>query len=466
MAPSARLAMPDTRITEIGASRDGITDEGYPPRAVAAWALSILMFAAVVSLLDRQILTLLVQPVKVDLHISDTRISLLQGLAFAIFYTIMGLPLGHLVDRINRKRLVVGGVLVWSFMTVLCGTVHSFSGLFAARVGVGIGEAVLHPAAYSLISDYFPPSKRGRSYSLFSAAGTFGIALSWVFGGMILHWLGGGGTVTLPFLAPRPSWQAVFIIAGLPGLIVIPLLLTVHEPRRRELSLAATAVAGTYERLGDFLRRSWRAVALVLGANALIALAGYGVIAWMAAAFVRVYAIRLGNAGLLCGLIMFLAALIGAPLGGFLADRFTVRGVLGGKMMLPVITGIIGSAAFCGWWLVNNLQLAVAFGTVAFILQVATTSTAPAALNDLAPNELRGRLSAIYLLATGVAGIGLGPTAVALITDHVFGNDLGVRYAMPLVAAPCLLVAAALSWMGRRLYSNSVRAQKARQMMA
>jgi MFS family permease len=181
----------------------------------------------------------------------------------------------------------------------------------------------------------------------------------------------------------------------------------------------------------------------------------------MAASFVRVYGVKLGTAGLLCGLIMGAAALIGAPIGGYFADRFTAQGRIGGKMLMPVFSGVLGAAAFSAWWLVNDLYVAVVLGIVAFSIQVATTSTAGAALTDLVPNELRGQLSAVFLLVTGVAGIGLGPTSIALVTDHLFHSEVSVRYSMIVVAAPCLLLAALLSWVGRRVYSNTVAARRA-----
>ena len=328
-----------------------------------------------------------------------------------------------------------------------------------ARVGVGIGEAVLHPAAYSLMSDYFAPAERGRAFSLFSAAGTLGIALSWVFGGAVLAFLGNVGSLVLPALGTSPTWKIVFLIAGVPGILLVPLLLTMHEPARRERMGLHGARGLTAMRV--FLKQNRRAVGLVLIVNALIALAGYGVIAWMAASFVRVYGIKLGTAGLLCGLIMGAAALIGAPLGGYFADRFTLQARVGGKMLLPVFSGTLGAVAFSAWWLVNDLTTAVVLGIVAYSIQVATTSTAGAALTDLVPNELRGQLSAIFLLVTGVAGIGLGPTCVALVTDHVFHAEASVRYSMIVVAAPCLLLAALLSWAGRSIYSETVAARRA-----
>lgn len=208
------------------------------------------------------------------------------------------------------------------------------------------------------------------------------------------------------------------------------------------------------------MKENFRAIGLVLVVNGLVALAGYGVIAWMAAGFVRVYGLSLAKAGLCCGLVLGAACLLGAPLGGYLADRFTAENRAGGKMLMPVLTGTFGAAAFVAWWLVSDLHLAIALGIIAFSFQVGTTSTAGAALTDLVPNELRGQLSAVFLMVTGLVGIGIGPTAVALVTDFVFHSAIDVRYSMSIVAGPSLVLAAALSWFGRHVYSDTVRARR------
>jgi MFS family permease len=447
-APPGRRS-DDRSVQAVAGHADSVSRSASRP----GFALALLMLAAMISLLDRQILTLMVQPVRAALRITDTQVSLLQGLSFALLYAVMGLPLGWLVDRMNRRNLIVAAILVWSGMTVLCGLSTSFWQLFLARVGVGVGEAVLHPAAYSMIGDYFPPARRGRAFGLFSGAATFGISLSLFLGALLLAGLGHAPEVSLPLVGTLPTWKAVFVIVGLPGLPLALLMLTLREPPRRERALPT---AGGRPRLAGFLRRNWRPLAIVLAPNALIALVGYGVIAWMATGFVRTYGLSPARAGLVCGAIMLVAAPAGALIGGYLGDRWTARGLAGGKMLLPVLTGVGGAVAFSAWWLAADLRLAIVFGAAAFTLQVATTAVAPAALNDLVPNELRGQMSAVFLLVTGLAGIGLGPTTIALVTDYGFRSDAALRYAIVSVAAPCLLAAALISWLGRQRYSAAV----------
>jgi MFS family permease len=264
--------------------------------------------------------------------------------------------------------------------------------------------------------------------------------------------------VTLPLLGSLPTWKAVFVLVGLPGLPLALLMLMLREPVRRE---RAVAIGKGRPQLGAFLCRNWRPLAIVLAPNALIALTGYGVIAWMVTGFIRTYGLSPSKAGMICAAIMLVAAPAGPLIGGHLGDRWTARGLAGGKMLLPVLTGACGAVAFSAWWLVGDLRLAVALGVAAFTLQVATTAVAPAALNDLVPNELRGQMSAVFLLVTGLAGIGLGPTTIALVTDYGFRSDAALRYAIVSVAAPCLLAAALISWLGRRRYSAAVALRNA-----
>jgi MFS family permease len=415
------------------------------------------MAAAVVSLLDRQILTLLIGPVRHSLGITDTQVSVLQGFAFATFYTVLGLPIGYFVDRLHRRNLIICGILIWSVMTMLCGLSRNFWELFAARVGVGVGEAVLHPAAYSLIFDYFTPKARARAFGLFTLAGTLGISASWAFGGVLLA-LVGSGSVEFPILGHLETWKAIFIVAGLPGFGIALFLLTLKEPVRRERALATAGIPAST--LLSFLKTNWRPVGLILTVFALINLVGYGAMAWMAAGFVRTYGLSLSNAGFICACIVPAGAVVGAAIGGGLADRWSARGTPGRKMLLPVLSGLVGAVAFAGWWLTDNLTVAVGFAVLAFAMQVTTTAVSPAVLNELVPNELRGRMSAVYLLVMGIVGIGFGPTAVALFTDYVFHSDAALRYSLVAVTVPALLLAALLSWLGLGLYERTLTATR------
>ena len=208
-------------------------DAAWPKPAVAWYGVVVLLLAYTFAYVDRAILTVLVEPIQRDLHINDTQIALLHGFAFVIFYVTLGVPLGFVADRTNRKRLIVGSIAVWSLMTAACGLTSTFASLFAARIGVGIGEAGLSPASYSLISDQFPPSRRSSALGVYTLGIYFGSGLAILAGGLVVGLIGVQPTVTAPLIGVVKSWQLVFFVVGLPGLLVAALAATVREPVRR-----------------------------------------------------------------------------------------------------------------------------------------------------------------------------------------------------------------------------------------
>ncbi|MEO8453216.1 MAG: MFS transporter, partial [Gemmatimonadota bacterium] len=204
-----------------------------PARSRAPWyLLGVLTLAYTFSFIDRQILNLLVAPIRRDLALTDFDMSLLQGFAFAIFYTLLGIPLGRLADRTDRRRLVAAGIALWSIMTVVCGAARTYGQLFVARIGVGVGEAALSPAAYSLIADSFPRERLGRAASIYNFGVHFGSALALIVGGAIVQQVSGPGLIDLPLIGQIHRWQIVFWAVGLPGLLVALLALTIREPAR------------------------------------------------------------------------------------------------------------------------------------------------------------------------------------------------------------------------------------------
>lgn len=204
------------------------------PHAGWAWfAVAALMIAYTSSFIDRQILTLLVEPIRADLIISDTQFSLLAGIAFSLFYTVMGIPLARLADRGSRRRIIFWGIVVWRVMTVACGLANSFWALFAARIGVGIGEAALSPAAYSMISDYFSHKRRARTLAVYSMGPYLGAGLALMIGGAVIDVIARAGAMQLPIVGELAAWQQTFVLVGAPGLLIAALFIVVREPPRQ-----------------------------------------------------------------------------------------------------------------------------------------------------------------------------------------------------------------------------------------
>ena len=201
--------------------------DAYPSNSRAWYAVVILTIAYVVSFLDRQLLSLVVQDVKADLDLSDTQVSLLLGFAFALFYTTMGIPIGRLADKKSRRAIIGVGITFWCLMTAACGLAKNYTQLFLARVGVGVGEATLSPSSLSMISDYFPKEKRGKAIGFFNMGVSVGSGIALIVGGQIVAYVANSPPLVLPFFGEIFAWQALFLYVGLPGLIVAALMVTV-----------------------------------------------------------------------------------------------------------------------------------------------------------------------------------------------------------------------------------------------
>jgi MFS family permease len=395
------------------------------------YVLGVLTVGYTLSFVDRQILTLLVGPIKADLGLSDTRISLLQGLAFALFYTVMGLPLGRIADRANRRRLIIAGIVVWSGMTALTGLATNFTELFVARIGVGIGEAALSPAAYSLIRDYFPTRQMGRAASVYNVGIHLGGALALVIGGVVVGRLGAGGEVTLPLIGTVRSWQAVFFLVGIPGLLVALLVSTIREPARGD---SGAAGSGSIGELGRFLRSEARLLTAHLGGFSLISLMAYGTGAWAPTFLIRTYGWGPAETGAAYGLISLTAGPIGVVAGGAYADWLVHRGHLDATMRagLHATLLLVPFAALTP--LMPTAELALGLGWIATVLFAFPFGAAAAAIQLIAPGPIRAQLTALYLFCGTLIGLGLGPLTVASLTDRVFGNPTDLRYSLLVVA--------------------------------
>lgn len=413
----------------------------------------ILMIAYVFSFVDRQILNLLVGPIRRDLGISDTQMSLLMGFSFAIFYTILGIPLGRLADSKSRRGLIVAGVVVWSFMTALCGLARSYWQLFLFRIGVGVGEATLSPAAYSMIADYFPPERRATAISVYSMGIYLGSGIAFLLGGLVIQFAVAQGAVTLPLIGDVRPWQVVFFVLGGAGIIFSFAFLLVREPARDGASVSAGGVA-----LGAVVSHLWKNRRTVLCHNlgfAMIAFCSYGTSAWVPSFFIRTFGWKAGEVGIIYGIIVMVFGCAGILFGGWLTDRWQKQG----KADAALRVGILA----CGVAIVGNVYLLANTGTLAAILMVPSVfalgmpfGAAPAAIVAIVPNQMRGQTAAVYLFIVNLIGLGVGPTAIALVTDYVFANDLALKWSMLIVGSGANIVAIVLLVAGLKPYRDTL----------
>lgn len=408
-------------------------EPGYPDPGYAWYVVVILFVAYTIAYIDRQCINLLVEPIKQDLRISDTEISLLQGFAFVFFYVVFGIPLGRLADRKNRRLVISIGVFFWSLMTAVCGLARSFWYLFLARVGVGVGEACLSPAAYSLIADYFPKEKRGLPISFYAMGIYCGSGLASIVVGTIIDLVSHVDSVVVPVVGALRPWQLTFFIVGLPGMLLVALILaTVREPLRRErldgsgVRRRSLTVPETFR---YFLDRRRTYGSLFFG-YALKAAMTYGYFAWIPTLFIRTHGWSAGEIGRMFGIITAVLGTLGIFIGGYIAHRLVARGVYDGYLRLSIYSAV--GAMLCGLpaVLAPEPRLALAFLSPTIACLGVSVGLAPAAISFITPNELRGQAIAIYIFIVALIGMNCGPTGVALITDYIFADPGAVRYSL------------------------------------
>lgn len=398
------------------------------------------------SFVDRQILSLLVGPIKRDLLISDTRVGLLQGLAFALFYTLAGLPIGRLVDTRNRRNLVIAGVAFWSLFTCACSIARSFWSLFAARTGVGVGEAALNPSAFSLISDYFPKDRLSTAMSVFYLGALGGSGLAFAAGGIIVDHLLKIPTINLPLLGPMVSWRVTFWAVGMPGIVLAFLLASVREPVRRNLVPSAgggTARLPWREVMAHIRIRSQSVLGISVG-MAFQAMCLYGFVAWTPTFFERVYGWTPGQAGRWLGLITLAFGCSGLLIGGVLADYWQQKGICDAPLRVAVLSAIGTGALFAVALTTTRLDVTLALLGPALFCSTLPMGTSAAALQLIFPNQLRGIISAIFLFILNMGGLSLGPLLPGLFTDYLFRNEKAVGASLGLsiaIASLLMLIA-------------------------
>jgi len=422
--------------------------------AYAWYVVAVLLLAYTLSFIDRMILSLLVGPIRADLGISDTQMSLLMGFAFAIFYSVLGIPLGWLADRGSRRSLMVAGVAAWSVMTALCSLARGYGGLFLARVGVGVGEATLSPAAYSLLGDYFPREKLGRAMAVYSIGVPLGSGIALIAGALVVKFVTEGPALILPLLGEMAPWRLTFIVIGLPGLLVALLIaLTVREPARTGLKAGATKGEFT-----AFLRAHPRAIAAHFGAMSMITLVMYGAMAWIPQFLHRTYAMPVAEAGLWFGAATALCGAVGLLLGGAMADRMYRRGRKDAHLRVIRLNAVLLLPLLGGMALAPTAGVALALMILTMLIGTIHGGVAGAALQMITPGQLRARMVALYFLVANLIGLGCGPTAMALVTDRVFGDDGALRYAIASITLLAMPVSAALATWGLKPFARAVEA--------
>ncbi|MHA3791741.1 MFS transporter [Sphingomonas sp. YL-JM2C] len=449
--------MRDNEVTMGGNGGEEAVSRGAQPGYAYGWyTTAILMLAYTFSFLDRQILNLMVGPIKADLGITDVQFALLTGGAFGIFYTVMGLPIGWMADRYPRKWIISGGIALWSLMTAMSGLARTFPQLLLARIGVGVGEATLSPSAYSMLSDLFDKTRLPKAMSIYTVGIYIGAGTAMIIGGTVVGAIEHHPDIVLPLLGAMRSWHVVFLVVGLPGLLVALWVATLTEPKR---SVRADEQADA-DRTGFSPARIWRflasyplmSVSLFLG-SAMFSVMSYAD-AWFPELFIRTWGWGAQQTGFVNGA----ASLIAGPAGMLAAGWWSSRMIREGRadaclrltayaaagIALPAVLMPLAPNGFLMGVLLLPLKFFGGFTPVLI----------PTAIQMVAPAALRAQLGAVFMFTVGIIGVSLGPILPALFSDYLFQDEHALRYSLSLASGITAPIAFVLLFIGLRQFGR------------
>lgn len=416
-----------------------------------AWGVVlILTLAYTLSFIDRQVLNLLVEPLKAEFSLSDTRLSLLQGLAFTVAYVAFSPLLGRMADTSNRRNLLIGGVVLWSIATALCGLARNYWQLFLARCGVGAAEASLTPAAWSIIADRFPPRLMPRAMSILLMGPYLGGGLAMIFGGILLKY-----AETHQFGTLDP-WQFVFIAVAVPGALVTALLVFfVREPVRRAATVGdATNDAMSVSEVGGRFRRDWRFYFNFYAGMSGLVITLYAFPAWLPAVLMRQFGAEAAVVGVQYGAFVLIGGSAGVLCGPVLAGFLERRGRRDALMVVPVVAAAIVAVLAASLAFAPSYSVALGIGGVISFFYSLPMAGASAALQIVTPNRMRGMASAVYVFVVSVIGLGAAPTIVALITDKVFRDESMVGTSLAITSTVSAIIGLVLLNAARKAYAE------------
>jgi MFS family permease len=411
-------------------------------QANAWYTVIVLMACYALSFIDRQILSLLITPIKRDLAISDTRIGILQGLAFTIFYTGVGLPLGRMVDRLHRVKLIAAAVGIWSFFTAMCAAAMSYGLLFLARMGVGMGEAGLSPASFSVISDRFPKEKLGMALGVFYMGAFIGSSLALFMGGTVVDLVNQIAPVYVPIAGLIAPWRFTFIVAAVPGLLFVFLVRSIGEPERKNLLRDADGKIARLS-LGEVFRQlstRWQSLIGVSVAFAFQATCLYSFLSWAPQFFMRAHQWTAGEAGRALGLEVAPFGCLGMCFGGALSDAWLRKGMVDAPLHIALLSAIGSGVLLPISFLVGSPGLTLVLLGFGLLFLGMPMGCSAASIQLILPNQVRGQASALFLFILNLVGNTIGPLMPGLLNNYLFKNEqmLGQSLGLTIGVAACL----------------------------
>ena len=440
-------------------------ESGYPKPTYAWYVVFLMMCFYILSFMDRQIIAVLTEPIKADLELSDVQISLLGGLSFTLFYSVAGVFVGRLADSMNRPWLIAAGVFIWSLTTALCGLAGKFWQLLILRMGVGLGESALLPSTLSLLTDYFSPKRRATPTSAFLLGAPFGIGLSFVIGGYLLKLAeeiaAAPGWQDVMIIGGTAAWQLVLLFLGVVGMLMTLALFTVREPREArapsQRSTDKTVEPATLNEVKNYARKHIVAIGTLYLAMAMISLAAYGQAFWDVSFLTRTYDVEASSITSTYGLVQLFAGFTGMVSSGILADQLSKRGVEAASLRMVIIGAAIATPFSFLYPLAGSTTSAFALMAIAIFGSNMGFACAASAVQRMFPGSMLGLAAGIYYFISNAIGFGIGPTAIATITDYVYADPEMTRYSLAIVGGSSRALAFVLALAGFWAYRNLLR---------
>ncbi len=441
----------------------------YPKPAYAWYVVVLMMCFYVLSFMDRQIIAVLIDPIKADLSLSDVQISLLGGLSFVLFYSTTGIFIGRLADSMNRPRLIAIGVFIWSLTTAISGLASKFWQLLFLRMGVGLGESALLPSTLSLLADYFPPKRLATPTSVFLLGAPIGIGLSFAAGGLIFGLAqdiaAAPGWSDVILIGGSAAWKLVLMFLGVLGMLMTISLLTVREPRnlsqasaRKEKKGAVkVADAASLDEVKSYAKKNWVAIGALYFGMSLISLASYSQGFWDITFLSRTYDRDPSTVSFMYGMVQLFAGLTGMLFAGIVADRLSKRGVQGASVIMVVIGCAIATPFSFIYPLMSSASSALWFMVLAIFGSNMGFACAASAIQRMFPASMLGLAAGIYFFVSNAVGIGIGPTAIAAVTDYVFKDPEMIRYSLAAIGGVSRFLAFIIILAGLKAYRELLR---------
>jgi MFS family permease len=416
------------------------------------YVVGVLTLANISGWIDRLILNLMIPAIRADLGVSMTEMGYLIGLPFAIFFTIMGIPIARMADSGNRRNIIAAGIALWSIMTALCGKAGTFPRLLLARIGVGVGEAALQGPGTSLIADYFPRERLASAMGVYAMGSFIGAGLAYAVSGWVIGLVSQSDTWVVPLFGTLRPWQMVFVAVGLPGLLIALLVLTVREPERHEDRRIAVPI----KTVVAYIKTNFRAYACLTFGFALSLMVNLSISTWLATFLIKTHGWSASRAGIVMGVLTMTVGTFGAVTGGRATDVLARRGYSDAPLRIGIIASIGMLVSATAYPFAASAAAAIVWLVIVNFFAAFPWGAASAAVAEIVPAPMRAQGVAVYAFAITLIAQALGPVSAAAVTEYVFRDETKLPLSLAIVNVVGMSGAIALFVIGMPAYRRTI----------